>query len=98
MLANCLTMSELADYNKHHAANNYIDPLRQIFCVRFNNAPEIGDYWIEKKERESTDIEDFRSSAFRSALEGQREVTASTDTTFYQLGDKMKSKLKISDG
>ena len=42
----------------------------------------MGDYWVEKKERESTDIEDFELSPFRSAIEGLREVSDPADV-FY---------------
>lgn len=86
LLADCLSIDEIEDYNKFQGANNYIDPLKQILCVRFNNAPLMGDYWIAKNERETSDIEDFASSPFRSAMEGVREVTATADTTYYQIG------------
>jgi len=89
MLADCLDLEETMDFNKFSGANNYIDPLTQIFCVRFNNAPLMGDYWVEKKELESTDIEDFTLSPFRQAVEGSNEVPANTDTTIYQMGDQM---------
>jgi hypothetical protein len=69
-LADCLEIAEIQEYNKFSGANNYIDPLTQIFCVRFNNAPLMGDYWIEKKELSDSDTEDFKMSPFRSAVEG----------------------------
>lgn len=92
ILADCLSIEDISDYNKYNGANNYIDPLTQVLCVRFNNAPLMGDYWVEKKERESSDLENFELSPFRAAIEGLREVSDPADV-FYQMGDSMKADL-----
>lgn len=58
-------------YNKNNGATYYITPLTQIFCVRLNNAPLMGDYWVQKSQLENSDIEEFSLSAFRQSVEGQ---------------------------
>lgn len=77
-MTDCLTTEEILHHNEHNGANNYIDPLTQMLCVRFNNSPLMGDYWIEKKSLENTDIsEDFSVSPFRKAVEGQNQLKSS---------------------
>lgn len=56
ILADCLTVNQIIQYNLKNGANNYIDPLTQIFCVQFDNSPQVGDYWIEKSAIDLSDI------------------------------------------
>ena len=65
ILADCLEVEQIMDYNKRNGDFYYISPLTQIFCVRFNNAPLMGDYWVQKTALENSDIEGFELSAFR---------------------------------
>lgn len=81
-------------YNRGQAANYYIDPLTRLFCVKYNNAPTVGDYWIEKTELSVSDLESFTASPFRRAMEGVSQLTASsTLRMFYSIGDEMRAVL-----
>lgn len=32
-------------YNSQKGLESYYDPFAKLFCVRINNAPEIGDFY-----------------------------------------------------
>ena len=62
-LSDCITRKEVYDYNRKKGLTNYIDPFAQLFCVRFNYAPLMAEYWgdIEIAELTVQAIEDLRN-------------------------------------
>lgn len=57
-------------------ANHYITPLVSIFCVQYNNAPLVDDYWIQQSFLDNLNIEKMQQSAFRQAMLGNTQVTS----------------------
>ena len=45
-LAECLTRQEQFDYNQKQGLEKYIDPFAKLFCVKVNNSPDIGNYFL----------------------------------------------------
>ena len=73
--------------------------MTRLFCVKYNNAPTVGDYWIEKTELSVSDLESFTASPFRRAMEGVTQLTASsTLRMFYSIGDEMRAVLGENAG
>ena len=55
----------------------------------------MGDYWVQKTQLETSDIEDFQLSSFRQSVEGLDQKTASNlDKSMYSIGDQMKQSSK----
>jgi len=61
-LSECVTRDELFEYNQKNGLSNYIDPFTQLFCVRFNNAPEMGTYYLENTDLTEEMIDDLLSN------------------------------------
>ena len=97
MFADCISEDQLLAHNKYRGAYHYIDPLTQVFCVHYNNAPLVGDYWVERKMVDNEDIEEMAKSPFLKAIYGYDRFTSTNiDSSIYQLGDPMKSQ--VNDG
>ena len=99
-LSECTTRAEIYEHNKKRGISNYIDPFVQLFCVRFNNAPAMGDYWVQRTDKQDLTTVEIKSLqnkdvGFGSLIFGQ---TSSDDTPrkYYFLGDPMRSRLVIS--
>lgn len=90
-LSECTTRAEIYEHNKKRGISNYIDPFVQLFCVRFNNAPKMGDYWIDRNENSAlstVEIKNLQNNdvGFGSLIFGNVN-TDSNLRKFYLIGD-----------
>jgi hypothetical protein len=56
-LENCVSRSELNDYNVRKGTETYIDSFSTLFCVKLNNAPIMDYYYDNKAEISNSEID-----------------------------------------
>jgi len=59
-LSDCIKREEIFAYNKKRGISNYFNPFVQLTCVYFNNAPLMGDYWIQRKKEDNLSIDEIK--------------------------------------
>lgn len=50
----CVSFEEGHRYNQNHGLTHYIGPLVNLFCIKYNNAPPIGNYYKANEEKPTT--------------------------------------------
>jgi hypothetical protein len=94
-LSNCVARNDIEDYNRHKGISRYIDPFVQLFCVRFDRAPLINDYWTddgqgltaEKIEDLTSDPDVFKLS---STLFSLNDIILTDSKDRYDMGEQMR--------
>lgn len=99
----CLNTTAAYEYNSQNGLEQYYDPFIKLFCVRINNSPNTGEYFLsnmaslDSNDKINTITQDPNNMGFVQTVFSSVNPSDGSNDLTYNIGQKMKSVV-LTDG
>lgn len=102
-LSDCIKRAEIFEYNKKRGISNYFNPFVQLTCVYFNNAPLMGDYWIQRGTDNKLTIDEIKKLkdedvGFGTLIYTEKNPNANPHAEYYHMNATMQAHIEDTSG